>query len=220
MMFKLFLFLVSLVFVGCGGEPKPIKVDNKQLSSVVKSILPKQKTKIVWDSDSKVYISDSEYDKAMIKYVESKYPDKVKNYKWNLKQKEIKRQKEIVIQKKEKLKRQIELEKQKNLIINALIWQDNKEARTIKKDWKGAKNYCQNLSFIGYSDWRLPNIDELKNLYKHKDKLKNYTYYDYWSSTTYVNDHSYAWYIRFNNGVSTNSYKMLSKYVRCVRVGQ
>lgn len=223
MIFKLFLFLVFLFFVGCGGEPKPVKVDKKQLSSVVnikkvKLIPSKQKTQIVWDSHSKVYISDSEYDKVLIKYVESKYPKRVKNYKWKQKkirkQKEIKRKKKIAKQKKQKYIRKY------TTTINGLMWQDNKVSKTIYKDWQGAKDYCKSLSLVGYSDWRLPNINELKNLYKKKDKLKNFTSNYYWSSTTHVSNASGAWDVHFSYGNLYNVNKTVSVYVRCVRAVQ
>lgn len=175
MVFKFFLFLLPLVFVGC-GEPRP-KMKNITVSTEVK-------TQIIWNSDSKSYISDSEYNKAMLKYVESKYPKKVTK------------------------------------TIDGLMWQDNYESKSITRDWYGAKKYCSNLSLVGYSDWRLPNIDELKNLYKKKDKLKNFTSNGYWSSTTNASYTSYAWGVYFDYGYSHNYYKANSDYVRCVRAGQ
>ena len=31
--------------------------------------------------------------------------------------------------------------------------------------WSNAVKYCQNLNSAGYSDWRLPSIEELENIY-------------------------------------------------------
>jgi hypothetical protein len=31
--------------------------------------------------------------------------------------------------------------------------------------WSKAVKYCQSLNLAGYSDWRLPSIDELQNIY-------------------------------------------------------
>lgn len=36
-------------------------------------------------------------------------------------------------------------------------------------DWYDAKNYCENLTECGHSDWHLPNIEELRTLIKNCD---------------------------------------------------
>lgn len=112
-----------------------------------------------------------------------------------------------------------------------LMWQDEPYTqaeqnalftRTYGKvqNWQGAKNYCQKLNYAGYSDWYLPNIDELKNLYTKKYKLKNMISRSYWSSSASVSNAEYAWGIFFDGGDS-NSYRKADKfYVRCTRPGQ
>ncbi|MBO4700058.1 DUF1566 domain-containing protein [bacterium] len=39
-------------------------------------------------------------------------------------------------------------------------------------NWQSAINYCQNLTEGGYTDWRLPNIDELRGLIKNCSKTE------------------------------------------------
>jgi hypothetical protein len=38
-------------------------------------------------------------------------------------------------------------------------------------NWQKARNYCQNLRLGGYSNWRLPAIDELSDLYDPKANI-------------------------------------------------
>ena len=105
-----------------------------------------------------------------------------------------------------------------------LIWQDNRDAKTIGKTWKDAREYCQNLSLAGYSDWRLPTIKELQSIVdisKYdpaiKNGFKNIASDDYWSSSEYAGDTSVAWFVYFYFG-STGWYNKSGKYfVRCVR---
>ena len=193
MIFKLFIFLLPLVFLGCGGGTNlvvPKTVEKAETKKKIIRALEKPKTEMVWDRDSQSDISDEEYNEALKKYVELKYPEKVKVYKQNI------------------------------ITSNGLIWQDNKDAKTVERDWHGAKKYCSNLILFGFHDWRLANKDELLNLYKMKDKLKNLASRGYWSSTTSTSFISYAWFVYFNNGNSNGTNKTNEKYVRCVRIGQ
>ena len=41
-----------------------------------------------------------------------------------------------------------------------------------KMDWNAAKQYCDNLAESGFTDWRLPNIDELRTLIKNCPKTE------------------------------------------------
>ena len=45
--------------------------------------------------------------------------------------------------------------------IGSLYWSDRSLS---KMNWNSVKEYCENLTEGGYSDWRLPNIDELRTL--------------------------------------------------------
>ncbi len=35
--------------------------------------------------------------------------------------------------------------------------------------WSEAKKYCENYMVAGYTDWRMPTLEELKGLYEHVD---------------------------------------------------
>ena len=90
--------------------------------------------------------------------------------------------------------------------------------------WEDALSFCENLSYAGYKDWRLPSIQELHSIvdYGTYNPAIN-TYFPntqsgyYWSSTTYVGSTDYAWYVYFYDG-DVNSYsKAYDNYVRPVR---
>ncbi len=107
---------------------------------------------------------------------------------------------------------------------SSLMWQDNGEVIAVKKDWQGARDHCQNLSFSGYSDWRLPDINELYSITDDtranpaiRSGFENVVSDGYWSSSSEVNDSNVAWGVSFSDGGDGNYYKHGNLYVRCVR---
>lgn len=97
--------------------------------------------------------------------------------------------------------------------------------------WSGASNaidQCENLTFAGYSDWRLPNIKELMSIadYGAAAAAKiNETYFPntqantYWSSTYSVPLTYNIWSVDFTTGKVFNYWNSNSGFVRCVRGG-
>lgn len=110
-----------------------------------------------------------------------------------------------------------------------------------QRNWADAMSYCENLVLDGHSDWRLPNVDELKGLRVCTngffsginscnpgsqsptiDPSFQCVASNYWSSTTTSTNYSgYAWNVHFGSGYAyDNYYKPIPSYVRCVRSGQ
>ena len=94
--------------------------------------------------------------------------------------------------------------------------------------WEAAIAFCENLTFAGYTDWRLPNVNELQSIVDYSVSpptidpvfINTHGAY-YWSSTPFTNPAYLAWIVDFDTGLSyfeaktTNTY-----YVRPVRGGQ
>lgn len=100
-----------------------------------------------------------------------------------------------------------------------LIWQ---KTYVSGKTWQQALSYCESLTYAGYSDWRLPNKNELASLINYEkyspasdfpDMPSNY----FWSSSTNAGNTSNAWFVGFGYGHVSNDYMPSSSYVRCVR---
>ena len=47
-----------------------------------------------------------------------------------------------------------------NIIIDGRMW----SSLAMPSNWEEAVEYCENLTELGYSDWRLPTVDELRTL--------------------------------------------------------
>ena len=95
-------------------------------------------------------------------------------------------------------------------------------------NWQQALAASENLTLAGHSDWRLPDISELK-------PLVDFSRYDpaidpvfdsttqsdsYWSSTTYAGDPSTAWHFSYYSGHRFIEPKSGVGYVRAVRIGK
>jgi len=98
-------------------------------------------------------------------------------------------------------------------------------------NWADAKNKCNLLNtanvgagYAGIKSWRLPNRQELETLidYNKENPSIDATAFprtvtsDYWSSTTYAPDTSYAWVVYFDYGAAKSNAKPGIYYTRCV----
>ena len=99
---------------------------------------------------------------------------------------------------------------------------------TTSYTWSGAISYCSRLS-LGGKTWRLPTINELKLLVDYgksssatidttafPDIQQQFFSNSYWSSSTYAQFTSSAWYVNFYYGDVNNLVKTYNLYVRCV----
>ena len=108
-----------------------------------------------------------------------------------------------------------------------LMWQKATTPGTYT--WQEALEYAEGLTLGGYSDWRLPNRNELQALVDYSrypvidPLLQENTVSDYyWSSTTntYKNNTNHAHYVNFDVGYNYIHAKSNSNSVRSVRGGQ
>lgn len=88
-------------------------------------------------------------------------------------------------------------------------------------DWKAALDYCENGTFGGFTDWRLPNINELRTMYDRTwpsipSDFPGLSSYAFWSSTTRPDAPGAAYYVTIGGSVGSQI-KGLSGAVRCVR---
>lgn len=103
-----------------------------------------------------------------------------------------------------------------------LIWQKKYADYT----WKSALKYCENSTYAGYTDWRLPNKNELASLVNYEEynpasDFPDMPNYYFWSSSNYGTS-TYAWLVNFfegevymTSGLSHD--KAYESRVRCVR---
>ncbi|MDD2365135.1 MAG: DUF1566 domain-containing protein [Desulfuromonadaceae bacterium] len=116
--------------------------------------------------------------------------------------------------------------------LTGLIWSKNANPASTTKTWQGALDYIKTLnssSYMGYNDWRLPNVTELESLIdaeKYTPALPAGHPFSgvqsdyYWSSTSYADSSTLAWYVSMYGGYVSYGYKTGNVYVWPVRGGQ
>ena len=93
--------------------------------------------------------------------------------------------------------------------------------------WNQALTLANNAMHAGFTDWRLPNADELLSLVEsgcYSQSINSVAFPGtgtfYWSSTTYTLDGMGAWYVDFTGGNLTIQFKGHDAHTRLVRGGQ
>lgn len=112
---------------------------------------------------------------------------------------------------------------------NGLMWQDDATAVSNKLNWTDSIDYCEASTHAGYTDWRLPNINELAYTLPNSTFVNETTYTDpfwgptapnrnpYWSSTPYAGFSGYSWAME-SAGFNSPIFNHTDLYnVRCVR---
>jgi len=107
--------------------------------------------------------------------------------------------------------------------VTGLMWQQ--EDDDWARDWEGALAYCEAIELAGHTDWRLPDVKELRSTVDNTryDPAIDTTYfpgtgsYYYWSSSTLAYFTVSAWGIPFIGGSVYGNDKGGDGYVRCVR---
>ena len=101
-----------------------------------------------------------------------------------------------------------------------LMWQKE----YVTKTWQQALKYCEDLSYAGYTDWRLPNKNEAASLLDYDKSMTSYSDFPdmlgsyFWSSSTSYFSHTYdAWGVAFYHGYVDRNTKGNNGTVRCVR---
>lgn len=94
--------------------------------------------------------------------------------------------------------------------------------------WKEALEAAAASGFAGHSDWRLPDVNELRSIVEERCYAPaiNAAVFPatpslhFWSSSPYAGYLSHAWYVVFNYGSSSIAPRSYALHVRLVRSGQ
>ncbi len=107
--------------------------------------------------------------------------------------------------------------------LTGLMWPKNGNLPGIYKTWNNAIDYSNNLTLCGYSDWRLPNINELNSLvnsamsdpsvWLNEQGFSGVQSGHYWSSSTNVQTTGEAWRVGLFFGYENNGDKTNGGYV-------
>lgn len=112
-----------------------------------------------------------------------------------------------------------------------LVWEQSPGTGTYT--WTNAQYQCNDKALGGRKGWRLPMIQELASFVDTSvsgvpklpsgnpfSNVNSSMSSNYWSSTSYANNTTIAWYVSFASGNVHNDSKNSEAYVLCVRGGQ
>ena len=116
--------------------------------------------------------------------------------------------------------------------LTGLMWTKNANLPAGTRSWSDAVTYCENLTYCGYSDWRLPNIMEAISLMNYGRMMPTLegggpTFINvqtgdvyYWASSVDAGTPStYAWRFSMRVGTTDTQTKATLHYVWPVRSG-
>ena len=104
-----------------------------------------------------------------------------------------------------------------------LTWQAGDDG--VARNWEEALAWCSELALDDHTDWRLPDIKELRSIVdttRQSPALDPQAFPDarsqgYWTSSTRASSPNFAWYVIFARGQVYTNIKTETAYVRCVR---
>ena len=107
--------------------------------------------------------------------------------------------------------------------LTGLMWQ--KTYKDSVKKFADALSTCENLEYAGFTDWRLPNKNELASIanygkYKPASDFPEMPSRSFRTSTSDAKSSKNAWYILFSDSDINFGGKSNSDIVRCVRRGE
>jgi hypothetical protein len=97
-----------------------------------------------------------------------------------------------------------------------------------KHTWANALLLAESTVYAGHSDWRQPNLKELRSLVEEcrvnpsiNDSVFPNTPTSYfWSGSPYAGSESHAWAVYFHSGYAYYHFRYLSRHLRLVRGGK
>lgn len=105
-------------------------------------------------------------------------------------------------------------------LTTGLMWQGTVPEENFT--WMAALKHCEDLTYAGYADWRLPDKNELASLIDYDKTSKPYSYFpgeifsnSFWSSSTHSAKN--AWSVIYTSGDVYSEFKTYSFKVICVR---
>ncbi len=109
----------------------------------------------------------------------------------------------------------------KTTVINNLMWQEHGHSSYSFKfgNWDEANEYCTELLFDGYDDWRLPSTNEFRKLDGTQLKERRSFNYaaKYWTSTATSSDSLEFFTVDYDYNSLGKEKKDYHNYIQCVR---